>query len=173
MKSHKFCPQCGRPVHKHYSKEHPFVCYFCNILLLQKQALHKKELEQVRYIQMRSIYNEKDFYTKHSVYKPYPRYRLPVIPDNYDAREADIEESRRYEIRDYPVECHCSMCRKRTIVHVKHTDLVLYELGGKVQNCFPYLSPIQRELIKTGYCSKCQRLLFAANYDDFGKYIDK
>ena len=171
--THKFCPQCGRPLLKHKSKEHPFVCYFCNIVLTRKEILRKKDIEEVRYLQLRSIYNEKDFYTKHSARKPYPRYKLPVLPEGFDPDTADIWESAKYEIRDFPVACHCPMCKKRTVVHIKETDMVRRELGGKIQDCFPYLSPIQRELIKTGYCSKCQRLLFGANYDDSGKFIAK
>ena len=33
-----------------------------------------------------------------------------------------------------------------------------------IQDALPELNPMEREFLKTGYCPKCQRLLFATKY---------
>lgn len=44
---------------------------------------------------------------------------------------------------------------------VADTDLVHYEHGGLIQECFPYLSNSDREFIMTGYTDEDWKQIFA------------
>ena len=58
----------------------------------------------------------------------------------------------------------CSMCGKDS--HLRLTDEELEALkkylsnGGYIQECLPSLNKCEREFIKSGYCPKCQELIF-------------
>ena len=60
----------------------------------------------------------------------------------------------------------CPMCRtKSSILLSKEENLKfsIYESGiGSVQEVFSELTPFEREFLKTGYCIKCQCILFGA-----------
>ena len=55
---------------------------------------------------------------------------------------------------------HCPICGKEMSVTVKDEDYVKYQNGALVQNCFPYLSPMEREIIITGICPACWDNMF-------------
>ena len=64
------------------------------------------------------------------------------------------------------VEKQCPMCGKFTkkILNTKATSQQItdYYYGRiLIQDAFPDLSASEREFIKTGYCDKCQSILFA------------
>ena len=55
----------------------------------------------------------------------------------------------------------CPMCGNEHSIEVDANALADYRAGGKlIQDCFPDLTPLEREFIKTGYCPDCQDLLF-------------
>lgn len=49
----------------------------------------------------------------------------------------------------------CPFCQGVSKVTVIAEDYETYKKGGYVQDVFPYLSPSERELIKTGICEAC------------------
>lgn len=57
----------------------------------------------------------------------------------------------------------CKRCPKCHQIHgvvVFKQDYIDWAEGGLIQNCFPYLTANQRELVKTGICEKCWELIF-------------
>lgn len=58
------------------------------------------------------------------------------------------------------VAIRCVMCKEVHNLDVIKNDLMKYENGEHVQNCFPYLSPAERELIISQTCGKCFDELF-------------
>lgn len=69
----------------------------------------------------------------------------------------------------------CPMCGENNYLRLEEEEVRkyhLYEAGmGLVQTLFPNLNPAEREFIKSGYCLKCQALLFGTNFksDRIGK----
>lgn len=55
----------------------------------------------------------------------------------------------------------CPDCGGVEIFEVAETDLFLWESGGLIQNCFPYLTKDQRERLISGYCTPCWDKLWA------------
>lgn len=50
----------------------------------------------------------------------------------------------------------CSLCNRKITLQVRNSDLQDFKHGiKKVQNCFSYLTPSERELFLSGYCEKC------------------
>ena len=64
------------------------------------------------------------------------------------------------------IERNCPMCGEYyTMKNIDPGKLCQYEAGnGYIQDIFAEFNPMEREFIKTGYCPKCQRLLFGSNY---------
>lgn len=54
----------------------------------------------------------------------------------------------------------CPMCGKVSSVSVNETDVNKYMNGGLVQNCFPYLNIVEREILISGTCKECQEFIF-------------
>jgi len=71
-------------------------------------------------------------------------------------------------INDNEVKQECGICNH--ITHIKLTDeeLEAYRKyltgGGLIQECLPTLNRVEREFLKSGYCVKCQKLLFDNGY---------
>ena len=64
----------------------------------------------------------------------------------------------------------CPMCGETHYIEVNEDKYYEYEFSrALIQDVFPELNPHEREFIKTGYCPKCQELLFGIAYD--GKKI--
>lgn len=64
----------------------------------------------------------------------------------------------------------CPMCGSTHWMRINGEKYDKYKFGGLlIQEAFPELNPHEREFIKTGYCPKCQELLFGIAYD--GKKI--
>ena len=63
----------------------------------------------------------------------------------------------------------CPMCGNTTKKDLKITSEQInryestYDL---IQNVFPNLTGAEREFYKTGYCDKCQDILFSCPWDD-------
>jgi len=64
----------------------------------------------------------------------------------------------------YGVTRICPMCQevRELLLTKEQTDKYVRYLYGreKVQEVFSELGPVEREYLKTGYCYKCQALLF-------------
>ena len=62
--------------------------------------------------------------------------------------------------------CDCVRCKASHIMHVHDTDLDrYYNTSSLIQECFPYLSAAEREMMITGYCPACQEEIY--NFDDY------
>ncbi len=64
---------------------------------------------------------------------------------------------------DYLVTKECSMCGQETNLKLLDSEiegLERYFSGELIQECLPSLNKVEREFIKSGYCSDCQELLF-------------
>ena len=60
----------------------------------------------------------------------------------------------------------CHECKKEISVEVEPTDLERFRAGDFVQDCFPYLSPAEREFLISGICSVCWDEMFPEVEDD-------
>lgn len=57
----------------------------------------------------------------------------------------------------------CPMCGQAHIMTVDAAKMMkLEQRQGLIQDIFPELDKYEREFIKTGYCPKCQEMLFGA-----------
>lgn len=54
----------------------------------------------------------------------------------------------------------CMICDKEHHISCFSEDVKSYQRGGKVQDCFPYLSADDRELVKSQICGRCYDKLF-------------
>ena len=60
----------------------------------------------------------------------------------------------------------CPICGKINTVEVKEEDYRDYQNGALVQNCFPYLTRDEREIIISGICTKCWDFMFDTNQEN-------
>ena len=71
-------------------------------------------------------------------------------------------------IQDNEVKQECSICGHETRMKLTEDELDTYKnylAGGLlIQECFPTLNKVEREFLKSGYCAKCQELLFNNGY---------
>ena len=95
-------------------------------------------------------------------------YQYVYIPREMSKKEI----SRRYEVTGY-----CPMCGKATSIYLTRREKKKYDRyvssrfcsAGKghqtplIQDLFPNRLNNERELMKTGYCYRCQDLLFESN----------
>ncbi len=62
------------------------------------------------------------------------------------------------------VKQECSMCGQESRMKLTDSELEAYQQylsGGRlIQECFPTLNRCEREFLKSGYCTNCQKLLF-------------
>ena len=49
----------------------------------------------------------------------------------------------------------CSNCQTKTSNQVWLRDLLIWRNGAKIQDCFHYLTPGQRESMLSGLCEPC------------------
>lgn len=61
-------------------------------------------------------------------------------------------------------ECNC--CEREVRIEVPFEGFLKYQAGELIQNCFPNLTPSQREFFITGFCEKCQDNLFSIFADE-------
>lgn len=59
------------------------------------------------------------------------------------------------------INCTCSRCSTKIELSVDEKDIARYKSGELIQNCFPYLSADQREILISGICGTCFDELFA------------
>ena len=66
------------------------------------------------------------------------------------------------------VEFTCPMCgRKHYLKNISLEKFLKYQNGeGHVQDIFPELSAEDREKLITGYCRRCQNLIFGTSNED-------
>lgn len=61
----------------------------------------------------------------------------------------------------------CPICREETKIEVDGAKYAAWRSRQMlIQDAFPELSPVEREIIKTGYCKKHQEWLFAPPEED-------
>lgn len=62
--------------------------------------------------------------------------------------------------------CDCIRCNASHTMYVHETDLDRYcTTSSLIQDCFPYLSTAEREMIITGFCPACQEEIYS-HFDD-------
>lgn len=62
--------------------------------------------------------------------------------------------------------CDCIRCKANHIMYVRDTDLDrYYNTNSLIQECFPYLSTAEREMMITGFCPACQEEIYS-HFDD-------
>lgn len=62
--------------------------------------------------------------------------------------------------------CDCVRCKASHIMHVHDADLDrYYNTSSLIQECFPYLSAEEREMMITGFCPACQEEIYS-HFDD-------
>ena len=66
----------------------------------------------------------------------------------------------------------CPMCRKSTTKDLNMTIDQYKRVGGSelIQNVVPHLSAENREFLITGYCDKCQSILFTSPEDEESEF---
>lgn len=60
----------------------------------------------------------------------------------------------------------CHFCKAPQSVTVNKTDLDKFRDGRFAQDCFPDLSPSQREFLISGICDKCWDDMFSGDEDE-------
>jgi hypothetical protein len=50
---------------------------------------------------------------------------------------------------------YCRPCGRSETITYRDSDLSLWRKGMVIQQAFSYLTPDQREMIKTGICAEC------------------
>lgn len=86
---------------------------------------------------------------------------IDIIPlAVYEFEDEDDEEL----VEDYTCPlCECEFAIKFT--PEESEKLYSYKHGGGLlQDVFPELNPMEREVIKTHYCPDCQKMLFGSEY---------
>lgn len=72
------------------------------------------------------------------------------------------------EIDDNVIKQECGICSRITHIRLTDEELEAYRGylagGGLIQECLPTLNRVEREFLKSGYCSGCQELLFGNGY---------
>ena len=62
--------------------------------------------------------------------------------------------------------CDCIRCKASHTMRVHDTDLDrYYNTSSLIQECFPYLSAEEREMMITGFCPACQEEIYS-HFDD-------
>ena len=60
----------------------------------------------------------------------------------------------------------CPMCGKGQTKEVDMDAYNVWRSGTLIQKAFPNLPVVEREFIMTGYCEKCQAIVFAPPPDE-------
>ena len=55
----------------------------------------------------------------------------------------------------------CPSCGKKWKVTVRRKDWRAFKGGMRSEDAFPYLSPVQRELLASGICESCWDAVFS------------
>ena len=67
----------------------------------------------------------------------------------------------------------CPFCGANHSVEVRLADYNAYCEGGLVQDCFPYLSADEREMLISGICPQCWDNMFGSGEEDDLDYEDE
>lgn len=70
--------------------------------------------------------------------------------------------------RNYELNVDCRMCHKTHTLKVRVEDYITFDSPNRphIQDCFPYLSPAERELLISGICPECWTKLFGGEDDE-------
>lgn len=64
----------------------------------------------------------------------------------------------------------CPMCGKTFYLCLTNNEIDRYsriQMGTYIQDLFPDFTPMEREMIKTGYCQECQEMLFGYHIENY------
>ncbi len=66
------------------------------------------------------------------------------------------------------IENHCMMCSKKHAITLNEQETEKYlsylRREDLIQNLLPHLNPMEREFLMTGYCPRCQKILFGTKW---------
>jgi len=65
-----------------------------------------------------------------------------------------------------PVNVSCSHCGSENIIFIDPNDIILWQSGGLIQNCMPYLTAGERELLISRTCNECWKNMFGDDNDE-------
>ena len=69
--------------------------------------------------------------------------------------------------QEIAIEKDCISCKTNHRIRVKKSDWGKWQRGGGlIQDCMPYLSAGDRELLISGICDKCFNSLFNNEFED-------
>lgn len=70
--------------------------------------------------------------------------------------------------RNHLIEVQCRLCGEVHELVVNYEDYKTYRLPNRphIQDCFPYLSPEEHELLISGTCDKCWDKMFGGEDDE-------
>lgn len=54
----------------------------------------------------------------------------------------------------------CPICGAKLFVTVEFSDFLKYMRGDPIEDCFPYLTPYEREHLISGTCEECWNRIF-------------
>lgn len=92
-----------------------------------------------------------------NIYDEQP-YECELVEEEVTITKTTIYEIKKDKWKTLTIDCN--QCGKSFEVKVKENDWKVYESGkGYIQDIFPYLTPEERELIKTKVCGKCFDML--------------
>ncbi len=63
------------------------------------------------------------------------------------------------------LEVECPICHVQKMLFVAPEDYVRWQNGELIQDCFPYRSPDEREMLISGICPDCWEGMFSAEED--------
>lgn len=63
-------------------------------------------------------------------------------------------------IKSITLEIQCPFCENIHSVNILEEDYFQWIGGGLAQDCFPYLSPTEREQLISHLCPNCQKSIF-------------
>ena len=92
-----------------------------------------------------------------NIYDEQP-YECELVEEEVTITKTTIQEVKKDKWKTLRIDCN--ECGETFEVKVKENDWKIYESGeGYIQDTFPYLTPEERELIKTKICGKCFDML--------------
>ena len=65
-----------------------------------------------------------------------------------------------------PVSVVCSHCLGEYSLLINPEDIIRWQSGELIQNCMPYLSASERELLISRTCDNCWKNLFGEDEDE-------
>lgn len=70
--------------------------------------------------------------------------------------------------RDYEFQVSCAQCKRTFTLRVRFEDYMLFDSPYRphIQDIFPYLTPVERELLISHTCEECWNKMFSFNDEE-------